>query len=50
MEKNWKTEEALARAAVTLETERVKGSNPDIYYDDDDDGNNVNYSLLVRGF
>jgi len=24
----WKTEEALARAAVTLETERVKGSNP----------------------
>jgi len=27
-ENNWKTEEALARAAVTLETERVKGSNP----------------------
>jgi len=27
-EKNWKTEETLARAAVTLETERVKGSNP----------------------
>ena len=25
---NWKTEEALARAAVTLETERIKGSNP----------------------
>ena len=24
----WKTEEALARAAVTLETERIKGSNP----------------------
>ena len=27
-EKNWKTKEALARAAVTLETERIKGSNP----------------------
>jgi len=27
-ENNWKTEEALARAAVTLETERFKGSNP----------------------
>ena len=27
-ENNWKTEEALARVAVTLETERVKGSNP----------------------
>jgi len=26
-EKNWETEEALARAAVTLETERIKGSN-----------------------
>jgi len=26
-ESNWKTEEALARAAVTLETERIKGSN-----------------------
>ena len=25
---NWKTEEALARAAVTLETERIEGSNP----------------------
>jgi hypothetical protein len=25
---NWKTLEALARAAVTLETERIKGSNP----------------------
>ena len=25
---NWKTEEALARAAVTQETERIKGSNP----------------------
>jgi len=25
---NWKTEEASARAAVTLETERIKGSNP----------------------
>jgi len=27
-ENNWNTEEALARAAVTLETERIKGSNP----------------------
>ena len=27
-ENNWKTEEALARAAVTLETERIIGSNP----------------------
>jgi hypothetical protein len=27
-ENNWKTEETLARAVVTLETERVKGSNP----------------------
>ena len=27
-ENSWKTEEALARAAVTLETERIKGSNP----------------------
>jgi len=26
-ENNWKTEEALAQAAVTLETERIKGSN-----------------------
>jgi len=26
-ENNWKTEEALARAAVTLETERIKRSN-----------------------
>jgi hypothetical protein len=25
---NWTTEETLARAAVTLETERIKGSNP----------------------
>jgi thioesterase domain-containing protein len=27
-EKNWKTEEMLAGAVVTLETERIKGSNP----------------------
>jgi uncharacterized CHY-type Zn-finger protein len=27
-ESNWKTKETLARAAVTLETERIKGSNP----------------------
>jgi hypothetical protein len=25
---NWKTEETLARPAVTLETERIKGSSP----------------------
>jgi len=27
-ENNWKTEEMLERAIVTLETERIKGSNP----------------------
>ena len=27
-ENNWKTKETLARAVVTLETERIKGSNP----------------------
>jgi len=27
-ENNWKTEETLDRAVVTLETERIKGSNP----------------------
>jgi hypothetical protein len=27
-ENKWKTKEALARAAVTLETERIKGYNP----------------------
>jgi hypothetical protein len=27
-ENNWKTKEALAGAAVTVETERIKGSNP----------------------
>jgi len=25
---NWKTEETLVRTVVTLETERIKGSNP----------------------
>jgi hypothetical protein len=25
---NWKIQETLARTAVTLETERIKGSNP----------------------
>jgi hypothetical protein len=25
---NWKTQETLARTVVTLETERIKGSNP----------------------
>jgi len=27
-ENKWKTEEALARAAVTVETKRIEGSNP----------------------
>jgi hypothetical protein len=27
-EKNWKTEETLAGAVATVETERIKGSNP----------------------
>jgi hypothetical protein len=27
-ENNWKTEETLAGAVVTLETDRIKGSNP----------------------
>jgi hypothetical protein len=27
-ENNWKNEETLARAVVTLETERIKGFNP----------------------
>jgi hypothetical protein len=27
-ENNWKTEETLARAVVTLETEQIRGSNP----------------------
>ena len=27
-ENNWKTEETLERAVLTLETERIKGSNP----------------------
>jgi hypothetical protein len=27
-ENNWKTEETLAEAVATLETERIKGSNP----------------------
>jgi hypothetical protein len=27
-ENNWKTKEALARAAVTLETELIEGSDP----------------------
>jgi hypothetical protein len=27
-ENNWKTEEMLAGAVVTLETERIKGSSP----------------------
>jgi hypothetical protein len=27
-ENNWKTKEALGRAIVTFETERIEGSNP----------------------
>jgi len=27
-ENNWMTEETLARAVVTLETEQIRGSNP----------------------
>ena len=27
-ENSWKTEEAMERAVVTLETERIKGSDP----------------------
>jgi hypothetical protein len=27
-ENNWKTEETLVGAVVTVETERIKGSNP----------------------
>ena len=27
-ENNWKTEEAMERAAVTVETERIEGSDP----------------------
>jgi hypothetical protein len=34
-EDNWKTEETLARAVVTLETEWIKG--PILYVYDDDD-------------
>jgi len=33
-ENNRKTEETLARAAVTLETERAKWPNPYVYDDD----------------
>jgi hypothetical protein len=32
-----RTEETLARAAVTIETERAKWLNLDVYDDDDDD-------------
>jgi len=31
----------LARAAVTLETERIKGPILDVYDDDDDDDNEI---------
>ena len=39
-QKNWKTEETLERAAVTPDTERVKGSNFFYVYDNDDYGGN----------
>jgi len=32
---NWKTEETSERAAVTLETERIKGPTLDVYDDDE---------------
>jgi hypothetical protein len=35
-ENNWKTEEALARANVTVETEGSKGPILDVYDDNDD--------------
>jgi hypothetical protein len=35
-ENNWETEETLAKAAVTLETERAKWPTLDVYDDDDD--------------
>jgi len=44
-ENNWKTEEALVRAAVTLETERIQGSNPNVYDDDDDDDDEKRYNV-----
>ena len=41
-ENNWKTEEALARADVSVETERIKGPVLDVYDDDyDDDNDNI---------
>jgi len=30
-ENNWKAEETMERAAVTVETERIKGSNPNYF-------------------
>jgi len=39
-ENNWKTEGALARAAVTLEWNGSKGPILDVYDDDNDDGEN----------
>jgi hypothetical protein len=33
-ENNWKTEETLARAVVTLETERIKSQILDVYDDE----------------
>jgi hypothetical protein len=33
-ENSWKTEETMERAAVTVETERIEGSNLYVYDDD----------------
>jgi len=44
-ENNWKTEEVLVRAAVTLETERIQGTNPNVYDDDDDDDDEKRYNV-----
>ena len=46
-ENNWKTEEALARAAVTLETERIEGSNPWCWWWWDNTGFNFKHTLCI---
>ena len=45
-ENSWKTEEALDRAAVTVETERIKGPILDVYDDDDDDDIIINTATV----
>ena len=47
---NWKTEEALARAAVTLETNGLKGPIVDIYDDDDDDDDNDDKDIGISKY